>query len=56
MARRWEFMTPALKSQVESEAGKVYVAEAAAIARAYEARKKEAGGGSRTTGRPKALV
>ncbi len=32
---------PALKSQVESEAGKVYVAEAAAIAKAYEARKKE---------------
>jgi maltose/moltooligosaccharide transporter len=33
---------PALKSQVESEAGKVYVAEAAAVAKAYEARKKEA--------------
>ena len=33
---------PALKSQVESDAGKVYMAEAAAIARAYEARKKEA--------------
>jgi maltose/moltooligosaccharide transporter len=32
---------PAVKSQVESEAGKVYMAEAAAIARAYEARKKE---------------
>ena len=32
---------PALKSQVESEAGKIYVAEAAAIANAYEARKKE---------------
>jgi maltose/moltooligosaccharide transporter len=32
---------PALKSQVESEAGKVYMAEAAAIAKAYEARKKE---------------
>jgi maltose/moltooligosaccharide transporter len=33
---------PALKSRVESEAGKVYVAEAAAVAKAYEARKKEA--------------
>jgi hypothetical protein len=33
---------PALKSLVESEAGKVYVAEAAAVAKAYEARKKEA--------------
>jgi maltose/moltooligosaccharide transporter len=32
---------PAIRTQVESEAGKVYVAEAAAIAKAYEARKKE---------------
>jgi maltose/moltooligosaccharide transporter len=32
---------PAIRTQVESEAGKVYVAEAAATARAYEARKKE---------------
>jgi len=32
---------PVLRSQVESEAGKVYMAEAAAIAKAYEARKKE---------------
>ena len=32
---------PALKIQVESEAGKAYLAEAAAIARAYEARKQE---------------
>ena len=31
----------AIRTQVESEAGKVYVAEAAATARAYEARKKE---------------
>jgi maltose/moltooligosaccharide transporter len=33
---------PALKLEVTSEAGKVYVAEGAAIARAYEARKQEA--------------
>jgi len=32
---------PVLKTLVESDAGKVYVAEAAAIARGYEARKKE---------------
>ena len=32
---------PAIRTQVESEAGKVYVAEAAATAKAYEARKKE---------------
>jgi maltose/moltooligosaccharide transporter len=32
---------PALKRQVESEGGKAYLARAAAIARAYEARKKE---------------
>jgi maltose/moltooligosaccharide transporter len=31
----------AIRTQVESEAGKVYVAEAAATAKAYEARKKE---------------
>src|ERR1035441_6903044 len=34
---------PALKSEVASAAGKVYMAEAAAVARAYEARKKELG-------------
>ena len=33
---------PAVKSQIGSEAGKVYVAEAAAVASAYEARKKAA--------------
>jgi maltose/moltooligosaccharide transporter len=32
---------PAIRAQVEGDAGKVYVAEAAAIARAYDARKKE---------------
>jgi maltose/moltooligosaccharide transporter len=31
----------AIRTQVEGDAGKVYVAEAAAIAKAYEARKKE---------------
>ena len=34
---------PAIRTQVESDAGKVYVAEAAAIANAYEAKKKELG-------------
>lgn len=43
---------PVLKTLVESDAGKVYVAEAAAIARAYEARKKElADEASRLAGR-----
>jgi maltose/moltooligosaccharide transporter len=32
---------PAVRSQVESEAGKVFVAKAAAVAKAYEARKAE---------------
>src|ERR1017187_5450165 len=32
---------PVLRSQVESEAGKVFVAKAAAVAKAYEVRKKE---------------
>ena len=47
---------PAVKTQVTSEAGRIYMAEAAAIARAYEARKKELADAGSPAGGPAAMV